>query len=1632
MNRHQKPVIRIFVSSPGDVGAERLAAERVLNRLRDQYASEAIIQPFFWEYEPLTATHHFQQRIPAPSSMDICICILWSRMGTPLPADEFKRPDGTPYSSGTEYEFEDAFASYRREGRPDLLVYRKTAKPQFVGSSADEAADFAQQLRSLEEFIDRWLHCEGGLPGKAYSTFDQTREFEDKLAVHVSTLIERRMYATGRREAVWKQGSPFRGLQAFDLEHAPIFFGREADTHRVIEQLRAQDEAHRAFVVVTGNSGSGKSSLIFAGVLPQLLGDRAAWPEVDHWRYAILRPTASKDARPIEALATALTSETALPELAAFDGLDQMIAGNPASTSTLVQGALKQAAQKRAGDTEGKSLPNVRLIVVVDQFEEVFSADRISDADRQAFFLALSALAQSGVALVLITLRSDFYDRFCAVPELASLKEGDGIYDLQPPTKAEIGQMIRRPAYAAGLRFEEIRDTGESLDDVLRDTAANNPDSLPLLEFCLELLYEQAQLAKSDLLTFDAYERIGRIEGSIRSRAQNAFDGVSADVREALPRVFRQLVHVSASEGVPSRRRARLAEMLLDPASKELVNAFIHARLLTAGEGTVEVVHEALFTHWQPLKTWLTEVKNLLQARSRVEEASARWEGGHMSKDLLLPSGALLLEAEQTLAAGLLGGSASRLVREFVSRSLAAHRWRRNVRRILVTSLVLLTIVATVLGTYAERQRKSARQSEVAAIEAKNDVEYQLALNLMERAMGAYAADKYGLGIALSHAAYERAASDEIRSNARDLMTAGDDRQPRLAVHANRVLSAALSPDGRQILTGNLDKTARLWDAMNGKELRRFKGHRGSVVSVAFSPDGQQILTGGRDETVRLWDATNGTELLRIEFELEGLDGVKSIVFSPNGRQVLAVSRDNKAKLWNSSTGKELHGFEGHQGAIMSVAFSLGGRYILSGGSDKSVRLWDSSTGKEMQRFEGHEGAVTSVAFSREGHILSGSSDKTAIWWDASTGKELQRIEGHQGAISSVAFSPDQISPGRNQILTRSVDNTIRLWSRSYGDEFRWFEGHQRAILSAAFSPDGRQILTVSIDNTIRLWDALSGKELRRFGGDQLPVLLAVFSPDGRQIVTVSFDNTISWWDASTGKELRRFELEEDRSIITSVAFSPDGRQILTAGSDNTPKLWHASSGKQLRRFERNQGSILSVAFSPDGRQNLTVSNDNNISLWDASTGKQLRRFKGNQGKILLAAFSPDGRQVLTVSNDNNISLWDASTGKESYRLKGYQGKVLSVTFFPDGRQILTSSADGTARLWDASSGKELRRFEGHGGLRPLAISPDGRLILTSSSDGTARLWDASSGKELRSFEGYRQVTSAAFSPDGRQLLTVNSDNTISVWDASSSIPVDSDLLAAWAVVRSGMKVDTNGLAANVTAEEWSKCRDILLKAGVTIGKTATDDQKRLWHLDCYAEATKSKQLFAAAFHMEQLVALNPRDAIFKAGLADVCMQLAHSDIYTRDDFESAIKHARRAVSVAETLDQTNEEFRNKTAASLGHLAWFELLNRDFTGALASANRAVNVRPNETWLKVRLAHALLFNGQFERAQALYTEIKNGKDGAKQAEKVLADFYEPRRHGITHPDMEKIVALMKSDETKDPSDKETPAVQKENP
>jgi len=531
----------------------------------------------------------------------------------------------------------------------------------------------------------------------------------------------------------------------------------------------------------------------------------------------------------------------------------------------------------------------------------------------------------------------------------------------------------------------------------------------------------------------------------------------------------------------------------------------------------------------------------------------------------------------------------------------------------------------------------------------------------------------------------------------------------RLIGHTELITSVAFAPDGRTVLTGSDDKTARLWDVAAGREIRRFECHGQAVRSVAFAPDGRTILTGlalAPDgltippsleyKSARLWDAATGREIRRLEGHEKGLT---SVAFAPDGRTVLTGSLDATARLWDASSGREIRRLEGHGkpvtsaifGWVYSVAFAPDGRTILTGSVDNTARLWDASSGREIRRLEGRSDVVTSVAFAPDGHkILTGSGDRTARLWDAASGREIRRLEGHGQMVRSVAFAPDGLT-----ILTGSWDRTARLWEVASGREIRRLEGHGQLVTSVAFAPDGRTVLTGSQDATARLWEASSGREVRRLGREVRPleghgdvVTSVAFAPDGRTVLTGSWDNKARLWDAATGRELQRLEGHEN--IVTSVAFAPDSRTILTGSQDRTARLWNGASGREIRRFTGHGDVVWSAVYSPDGRTILTGSADKTARLWDAASGREIRRFTGHGNWVTSVAFAPDGRTVLSGSVDRTTRLWDAATGRE----------LCQLVSFNDGTWAV---ADLSGR-YDASNGGRVDGLHWVVGLEPIEL----------------------------------------------------------------------------------------------------------------------------------------------------------------------------------------------------------------------------------------------------------------------------------------------------------------------------------------
>ena len=710
--------LRVFISSPADVRPERLIAERVVMRLDREFAYHFRVEPVLWEREPLVASHHFQEKITPPRETDIVVVILWSRLGLPLPLDKFPGPlTGKPVT-GTEWEFEDALKANRENNLPDLLMYRK--KAPITGSFEDEQAVQQQleQKRLVEEFVKCWfIDQEAHSFTAAFREFNDAATFEDLLETHLRELLRKRL-ANPNDEVIpagirWHQGSPFRGLLSFDLEHAPVFFGRTRARNELRELLTRQVARGSAFVLVVGASGSGKSSLVKAGVMADLKLQGMVG-RVALVRHAVLRPS-DCGGDLLGALANAILAPTALPELTSLQydraALMELLRDAPSQAKLPIRQGLAAAGQAANLAKIGEA----RLLLVIDQLEELFTQDAVSQAQRDAFVAALEALAQSGLVWVIATIRSDFFDRLETLPRLLALSSGEARYVLAPPEPAEIAQIIRQPAREAGLCFEVDSNQALCLDEVIRQAAVSNPGALPLLSFLLEQLWQRR--SDTGMLTFAAYAELGGLEGALGRRAEQVFVAQPAEVQAALPMVLRALVTVGqGNKATASARSTPLSVFREGSPARALVTAFLapEARLLVAdgsaegdaeakldqsqqhwGSAQVRIAHEALLSHWPRAKEQISADSRDLELLGRLEQGLARWQSTDKKHrdSLVLPKGLPLTEALDLRRRW--GAELPVAVVEFIQQSRrVARRRQQRLALALVGAVASLPIIA--------------------------------------------------------------------------------------------------------------------------------------------------------------------------------------------------------------------------------------------------------------------------------------------------------------------------------------------------------------------------------------------------------------------------------------------------------------------------------------------------------------------------------------------------------------------------------------------------------------------------------------------------------------------------------------------------------------------------------------------------------------------------------------------------------------------------------------------------------------------------------------------------------------------------------------------------------------------------
>jgi WD40 repeat protein len=1206
--------------------------------------------------------------------------------------------------------------------------------------------------------------------------------------------------------------NPYKGLLAFTEADAGDFFGREELVAQLLARLQETpaDAApnYTRFLAVVGPSGSGKSSVVQAGLLPALR--QGALPGSSGWYIVQIEP----DDRPIANVREALLSIASQP----IANLDERLRTDPGCLNDLIEQAL--------GDQRGE------MLFVIDNFEELFTLTE-DEAERAQYASLLynGVIAQRSHMRVIVMLRADYYDRPLFYEAFGALLQ-ERTQLVLPLTRDEISRAIRVPAERAGLQVDR-----DLLEAVLAD-ARDEPGALPLLQYALTETYDRREGRR---LTASAYRATGGIYGALSQRAEEVYASLS-DVpfasseggsarplseRDIARQVFLRLVSLTET-GYRRRRTARVELVQIhDPvAVNRVIDAFGAYRLLTfegelgTREPKVEIAHEALIRVWQRMQAWLEESREDLRVEEALFSAAADWLAADRDTSYLLSGGRLArfeawaadttftltpdeqeyLRESVRMRQQRQAEEAARAQRELDMARQMADNSRRAANRLRALALVLLAGVVAMAALFFVA-RSAREQAEIArdvaarrADEARSlqtafvaQVELQNGRTDLALALALEAANiadpPPAIGATLVQMAYTRSTRHIYRD------------------HNSEVMAVAVHPSGAQVASGGGrynptqragdDTVIRVWDVATRQVLLRLEGHTATVWDLAYSPDGAILASSSADNTIRLWDASTGA-LLRT---LEGHTAtVRSIAFSPSGSLLISGSGsysdgsrrpedDFSVRLWRVATGEAICTMTPLNplgSEVRSVAFNPTGTLAVSGsGAERSplgdnvIVLWDVAACRERRRVYGHTHLVNAVSFTADGtRFISGSADNRLILWNLASGQPVRYLNGHTDWVTTLAVD----TTGRFA-LSGGWDNSIILWDVEIGRSIYQYIGHGAPVQALAFGAGEGVFFSAAQDGVLREWDYDSPLLLRRFGRASNDVSnKALYSPDGSLLITTGADATIILYNAETGARLGA--LRGHASEIQSLMFSRDGQRVLSGDTSGVIILWDVATRREIRRYEGHTGGVWRVVFSPDESRLLSGSDDATLRLWDAATGAELHRFEENLSEIYTVAWAPDGRTFYAGTLNKEVVGWDAATLAEVARYTGHTSAPYTSAFSPDGRYLATGGYDNRIILWDTHTSTLAQQFYGHARtVASVAFMPDGQTLISASLDRTVRLWDVNTGAEKGRIDYGVALVDMAIRPDGMALALASSGELVT----AHAFPItDIAQLRAW------------------------------------------------------------------------------------------------------------------------------------------------------------------------------------------------------------------------------------------------------------
>jgi WD40 repeat protein/transcriptional regulator with XRE-family HTH domain len=1184
-------------------------------------------------------------------------------------------------------------------------------------------------------------------------------------------------------------GGPYLGLVPFEERDAQLFYGRDELADRLVRRLTERRLDGPGILLVAGESGSGKSSLLRAGLLPRLAAGPLG-PGSERWPRRVIRPTAD----PLRELAMHLAEMAGADPVSVYRSL----AAAPDEAPMLAEQAARTASGRGAGPgTGGPSSAAAgappRLVLVVDQFEELFTAGEDADVDaveRKKFVTALHAAATVAAgpqrlppALVVAAVRADYLGRLIAYPPLKAALDA-GLFTVGPMSEAELRLAVTGPAAEAGLVVEPA--VVEAVIAELRDEAGGGLGSgvLPLMSQAMAATWERRE---GNELTLRGYRRAGGVADAVNRGAQAVYDALTRSQQDAARLVFTQLTIITA-DGRFARRRCRRAELSSQRTQMAedidaVIGVFSAQRLLVLGEDRVEIAHDALLHAWKQLRDWLGDDQFDRALYSQVVTDAATWDtNGRNSAYLYRPGRLATIDA----AAARWQGAPTRYpalpATSEAFLGAAHHAARRATRRQrgVIAGLLVLTVIAISAAGIAVRGAANASRQHAIALSRQlasesRAVDSTNPLTARQLAVAAWSVFPTGqAGSAVASLLMEQQQRGILPGNAAN----------------SGATAVAFSPDGKLLATAYGDGYVRLWNPATGQAvgspLPADTSLDGFVYDVAFSPDGKLLATADIHGYVRLWNpATQRAVGAPIAADTD-VEGVSSMSFSPDGKLLATAGVDGTVRLWNPATGQATGAPlpDVTSGGLNGVAFSPDGKLLATADSAGYLRLWNPATRQAVGAplLAVTNGGLNGVAFSPGGKLLATAGvDGTVQLWNPATrrpvGAPLPAATGSQARVNGVAFSPDG-----KLLATADEDGTVRLWNpatrRLVGAPLPAETGPGDYVNEVAFSPDGKLLASADADGTVRLWNPATRQAPRA----PLPLVTGgvngvAFSPDGKLLAAAGGGGTVPLWDPSTRQPAGVLRAETGPgSHVNAVAFSPDGKLLATANGDATVGLWNPVTGQASGTLSGRNG----VAFSPDGKLLATTEVDGTVRRWDLATRQPAGTpLPADPGSIVNGvAFSPGGKLLAAAEADGYVRLWNPVTGQAiGAPLPAATGSVTAVNgvaFSPDGKLLAAAGGDGHVRLWNPVTGQAIgaplpAATGSVAAVKGVAFSPDGKLLAAAYSDGYVRLWNPVTGQAigapLPAFTGLEGgVNGVAFSPDGKLLATADADGTVRIW----------------------------------------------------------------------------------------------------------------------------------------------------------------------------------------------------------------------------------------------------------------------------